>query len=154
MHYIFTMTQNSTIGALRLLQAADEFRAGLSGELASIHGLSVNEFLLMLHLERAPAQRLPRIELAKRMHVSASTVTRMVAPMEKIGLLARDVDDRDARLGFVVITKTGQSKLSEAMATFDKRAGYLFDDRWPDKEVILLSTMLRRAAPGAVGTLT
>ena len=148
------MTRDTTKGALRLLQAADEFRAGLAGEFSAVHGLSVNEFLMMLHLERAPAQRLPRVELAKRMHVSASTITRMAAPMEKIGLLTRDADDRDARLAFVVITETGREKLSEALATFAKRAGYLLDDRWTDEEVAQFSTMLRRAAPGAVGTLT
>ena len=88
------------------------------------------------------------------MHVSASTITRMAAPMEKIGLLARDADDRDARLVFVVITDAGREKLSDALATFAKRAGYLFDDRWPEEEVEAFSVMLRRVAPGTAGTLT
>ena len=148
------MTQNTSISALRLLQAADEFRAGLTGEFSAVHGISVNEFLLLLHLERAQSQRLPRVELAKRMHVSASTITRMAAPMEKIGLLTRDVDDRDARLVFVVITEAGRQKLSEALATFAKRAGYIFDDRWTEEEVEQFAAMLRRVAPAAVGTLT
>ena len=148
------MTSRITTTALRLLQAADEFRAGLAGEFSSVHGISVNEFLLMLHLERSPLMRLPRVDLAKRMHVSASTITRMAAPMEKIGLLSRDADDRDARLVFVVLTQTGQQKLAEALATFAKRAGYLFDDRWTNDEVEGLSIMLRRIAPGAAGTLT
>ena len=148
------MTSCRTTSALRLLQAADEFRAGLAGEFSAVHGISVNEFLLLLHLERTVSHRLPRVDLAKRMHVSASTITRMAAPMEKIGLLARDADDRDARLVFVVITDAGREKLSEALATFTKRAGYLFDDRWSDDEVEQFSVMLRRVAPGAAGTLT
>ena len=80
------MTDVNTTNALRLLQVADDFRAGLSGEFSAVHGISVNEFFLLLHLERAPANRLSRVEMAKRMHVSASTITRMAAPMEKIGL--------------------------------------------------------------------
>jgi len=148
------MTQNNTTSALRLLQAADEFRAGLAGEFSAVHGLSVNEFLLLLHLERAASHRLPRVELAKRMHVSASTITRMAAPMEKTGLLARQADERDARLAFVLITDTGRERLSEAMATFAKRADYLFDDRWDADEVAQFSAMLRRVAPGITGTLT
>lgn len=148
------MTDLNTISALRLLQAAEEFRAGLAGEFSAVHGISVNEFLLMLHLERSALHRLPRVELAKRMHVSASTITRMAAPMEKIGLLDRDVDERDARLVFVVITELGREKLTQASETFAKRAGYLFDDRWPKKEVDQFATMLRRVAPGATGTLT
>ncbi len=148
------MTDHNTTSALRLLQAADEFRAGLAGEFSGVHGISVNEFLLLLHLDRADLQRLPRVDLAKRMHVSASTITRMTAPMEKIGLVDRDVDARDARLVFVVITKAGKTKLSEALATFGKRAGYLFDDRFSEDELQQFATMLRRIAPGAMGTLT
>ncbi len=148
------MADLNTISALRLLQAAEEFRAGLAGEFSAVHGISVNEFLLMLHLERSALHRLPRVELAKRMHVSASTITRMAAPMEKIGLLDRDVDERDARLVFVVITKLGREKLAQASETFAKRAGYLFDDRWPQVDLDQFATMLRRVAPGAAGTLT
>lgn len=133
-----------TTNALRLLQVADEFRASLAGEFSSVHGISVNEFLLMLHLKQATAQRLSRVDLAKRMHVSASTITRMVAPMEKIGLVGRDVDARDARLVFVVATPAGQEKLSDALATFAKRAGYLFADRWEEDELGQLSQMLHR----------
>lgn len=141
------MTDLHTSNALRLLHVADAFRAGLSTEFSSVHGISVNEFLLMLHLHRATAHRLPRVDLAKRMFVSASTVTRMVAPMEKIGLVDRQVDDRDARLAFVVLTEAGQEKLSDALATFTKRAGYLFNDRWDVGEVDQFAAMLGRLMP-------
>lgn len=147
------MTDLHTTNALRLLQVADDFRAGLSGELSAVHGISVNEFLLLLHLERSAANRLPRVDLARRMHVSASTITRMAAPMEKVGLIDREVDERDARLVFVVATKAGRAKLSEALSTFTKRAGYLFDDRFDDEEMDLLASMLRRLLAGIGDTL-
>ena len=138
--------EDHPITALRLLQAADEFRAGLAGEFSAVHGISVNEFLLMLHLERTEAHRLARGELAKRMHVSASTITRMVAPMEKIGLVAREADERDARLGFVAITDAGRGKLAEALTTFTKRAGYLLDDRLTSEDAERFAAILRRLA--------
>lgn len=147
------MINVQTRNALRLLQVADSFRAGLSGEFSAVHGISVNEFMLMLHLERATANRLSRVDLAKRMHVSASTITRMAAPMEKIGLVDREVDARDARLVFVVATKAGKEKLSEALATFSKRAGYLFSDRWQEEEVDQLASMLSRLIAGKGDTL-
>lgn len=108
----------------------------------------MNEFLLLLHLERATLNRLSRVDLAKRMHVSASTITRMAAPMEKIGLVGREVDDRDARLVFVVATDTGREKLTQSLATFSKRAGYLFGDLWEDDEVEQFSRLLRRMIGG------
>ena len=147
------MTDQPTTNALRLLQAADDFRAGLAGEFAAVHGISVNEFMMMLHLERSAANRLSRVDLAKRMHVSASTITRMAAPMEKLGLVDREVDGRDARLVYVVATDAGRKKLSETLATFSKRAGYLFNDRWDDEEIVQFAAMLRRLIGGTGDTL-
>lgn len=147
------MTDKNTTNALRLLQAADDFRAGLSSEFSAVHGISVNEFLLLLHIKRSASNRLSRVELAKRMHVSASTITRMAAPMEKIGLVDREVDQRDARLVYVVATDAGKEKLTEALETFTKRADYLFSDRWEDEEVDQLALMLRRLIAGTGDTL-
>ncbi len=87
------------------------------------------------------------------MHVSASTITRMAAPMEKIGLIDREVDKRDARLVFVVATHAGRAKLSEALSTFSKRAGYLFGDRCEDEEMDQFASMLRRLMAGTGDTL-
>ncbi|WP_300036147.1 MarR family transcriptional regulator [uncultured Roseobacter sp.] len=147
------MTDQHTTNALRLLQVADDFRAGLASEFSSVHGISVNEFILLLHLERATANRLSRVDLAKRMHVSASTITRMAAPMEKIGLVGRETDERDARLVFVVATDAGREKLSDALATFSKRAGYLFKDRLEEAETDQFAFMLRRLMAGTGDTL-
>lgn len=142
------------VNALRLLQSADEFKARLSGEFASVHGLSVNEFFLLMHLDQASLNRLSRVELARRMHLSASTVTRMVAPMEKLGLLTREVDTRDARIAFVVLTEAGKTRLTEARDTFAKQAGYAFGDRWEEAELAQLSELLYRLVVGAAANLT
>lgn len=142
------------INALRLLQSADEIKARVSGEFSAVHGLSVNEFFLLMHLAQATLNRLSRAELARRMHLSASTVTRMAAPMEKTGLLAREVDTRDARLAFVVLTDAGRKRLGEARATFSKQAGYAFKDRWERAELDRLSELLYRLVVGTSANLT
>ena len=142
------------LNALRLLQAGDELKAKLSGEFSAIHGISVNEYFLLLHLDKAEKNRLARVELAKRMHVSASTVTRMSAPLEKIGLVGREVDERDARLSYVVLSAAGKTKLGEARQTFAKRAGYAFQDRWSDTELEQLSELLGRLVAGSVSKLS
>lgn len=107
-----------------------------------------------MHLEKAPLNRLSRVELAKRLHISASTATRMAAPMEKIGLVTRQADDRDARLAFVVLTKQGRKKVREAKETFAKQAGYAFQDRWNEKELEQLSILIHRLITDAPGDLT
>ncbi len=154
MRYTNLMKTLPAINALRLLQSADVLKARLSGEFSAVHGLSVNEFFLLMHLERASLNRLSRAELAKRMHVSASTVTRMAAPMEKLGLLDRQLDERDARLAFVVLTETGRSRLLEAKETFAKQAGYMFEDRWDEAELEQLSSLLYRLVSGSSANLT
>ena len=143
-----------TINALRMLQSADILRARLSGEFSSVHGISVNEYFMLLHLQKASKRRLTRVELAKRMHVSASTITRMAAPMEKIGLLDRLVDTRDARQAFVVLTDAGESKLEEANATFVKQSGYIFEDRWSNEDSVQFSQYLFRLVSRNPANLT
>ncbi|MEO0961021.1 MAG: MarR family transcriptional regulator [Pseudomonadota bacterium] len=148
------MEDSRVINALRLLQTADEIRARLAGEFSAVHGLSVNEFFLLMHLDNAPAKRLSRVELAKRMYVSASTVTRMVAPMEKLGMVDREADARDARLAFVVLSDAGRRKLGEARETFAKQAGYFFEDRWDEDDLTQLSQLLSRLVAGSASNLT
>ncbi|MEZ5824889.1 MAG: MarR family transcriptional regulator [Geminicoccaceae bacterium] len=148
------MTDLYTCNALRIIQSADLLKARLSGEFSAVHGLSVNEFFLLMHLERAPLSRLSRVELARRMHVSASTVTRMVAPMEKLGLLGRDADARDARSTLVVLTETGRTRLAEARETFARQAGYAFEDRWDKGELAQLADLLARLVAGTPSNLS
>ena len=147
------MTDIRLTNTLRLLQSAEEIRARISGEFSAVHGLSVNEFFLLLHLEQTPKHRLSRVELAKRMHINASTVTRMALPMEKLGLVTRQADARDARLAFVVITDTGLQKLAETRETLKKQAGYIFDERWDGAELDQLSSLLNRLQSTAIGML-
>lgn len=139
---------------LRLLQSADQIRARLSGDLSSVHGLSVNEVFLLMHLEKAPLHRMSRVELAKRMHVSASTVTRMAAPLEKSGIASRQTDSRDARLAFVVLTDAGLERVGQARVTFAKQAAYIFRDRWTNDDLEHLAGLLHRLTADAPGDLT
>ena len=148
------MSKVHVTNVLRLIQAADEIRARLAGEFSAVHGLSVSEFVLMLHLEKATRNRLSRVELARRMHISASTVTRMAQPLEKLGLLSRQTDDRDARLAYVVLTRSGRRKVEEAGETLSKQAQYVFQDRWENSDLQQLSALLHRLVADAPGNLT
>jgi len=139
---------------LRLLQSGDAIKARLAGEFSAVHGLSVNEMFLLMQLEQASLHRLSRVELARRLHMSASTVTRMATPMEKIGLVKRQADERDARLAFVALTEAGLTKVQEARATFAKQASYVFRDRWTSEDVAVLSDLLGRLVADAPGSLT
>ncbi len=148
------MSKHSLPAVLRLLHAAQLFESRLAGELSSVHGLSVKELFLLMQLEKAPRHRLARVELAKRLHTSASTVTRMAAPMEKLGLIARETDARDARLAFVVLTKTGAKRVQQAKQTLTRKSTDVFKDRWQEKEIDQLAQLLGRLTTGSAGDLS
>jgi DNA-binding MarR family transcriptional regulator len=102
---------------LRLARAQATLLRRLDNTLGNLHGISFSDFQLLYHLGRAPGARLRRIDLAERLGLTASGVTRTLLPLEKIGLVARQPDPRDARVGYASITDTGQALLVDAVAT-------------------------------------
>jgi DNA-binding MarR family transcriptional regulator len=136
-----------------LLRASALLEDRFAGELAGIHGLCLKEVLLLMHLERAPRVRLSRIDLAKRLHVSPSTVTRMTIPLEKVGVVDREADARDARLAYVVLTEPGRHLVVDARATLERMSGEVFRDRWSKQEIASLADLLGRIVAGQPGNL-
>ncbi|MDI1342688.1 MAG: MarR family transcriptional regulator [Pseudolabrys sp.] len=147
------MSKTPFTTVINLLRAQALIQERFSGELGSVHGLALNEALLLMHLEKAPLRRLTRVDLAKRLHASPSTVTRMAAPMEKIGLVARQADPRDARLAYVVLTEAGLTLVGDVRKTLERRSSELFRDRWSDAEVASLAKLLGRLTAGELGDL-
>ena len=147
------MSKTPFTTVINLLRAQALLQERFSGELGSVHGLALNEALLLMHLEKAPLRRLTRVDLAKRLHASPSTVTRMAAPMEKIGLVARQADPRDARLAYVVLTEAGLTLVGDVRKTLERRSAELFRDRWSDAEVASLAKLLGRLTAGELGDL-
>ena len=139
-----SMTQTSFLAVIRLLSAQALLEQKFSQELGSVHGLSLNDSLLMMHLEQAPLLRLSRVDLAKRLCVSPSTVTRMTLPLEKLGMLGREADARDARLAYVTLTDTGRKVIGAARQTLERKAKEVFKDRWSEDEVATLADLLGR----------
>ena len=73
----------------------------------------------MHHLDSTPHKAMPRIELADYIGMSASGITRLLAPMEKIKLIEKEANPRDARQSLVKLSKTGQQLLKEASVSFE-----------------------------------
>lgn len=110
--------------------------------------------MFLLQLDQAPANRLRRVDLADRLSVSQSTVTRLALPLEKLGFVRREADPRDARVGYVVLTKAGRQRVAEARVTFEQMAAGIFSDRWSDKEIATLASSLGRLTVALPGDVT
>jgi DNA-binding MarR family transcriptional regulator len=148
------MENNALDTVLALLRAQSHLQNRFATELGSVHGLSVNELLLLMHLEQAPEHRLRRVDLAARLDLSQSGVTRMLAPMEKLGWVERETDPRDARVGYVVLRKAGQRLAKDGVRTLTAQAEALFGDPWSEKDVASLGRLLGRLTSNHPGKLS
>ncbi len=77
--------------------------------------LGLTEFLILFHLDRNPEGKMRRIDLAESIGLTASGVTRLLAPMEKIGLVKKQADSTDLRVSYVAIAKGGKTALENAI---------------------------------------
>jgi len=94
----------------------------------SYHGISFTEFMIMHQLMQAPNHTLRRIELADQIAITASGVTRVLAPMEKNQLVEKQANPRDARVSLVKLTDTGKRVYSEALVSFEHSAESLVNN--------------------------
>jgi DNA-binding MarR family transcriptional regulator len=91
-----------------------KFQAELSRRLdARLNGISLNEFIILYHLGEADKQTMRRIDLAEKVGLTASGITRLLLPMEKIGLVKKEADQHDARVSHVMLAAGGRTKLEE-----------------------------------------
>ena len=101
--------------------------------------------MILYHLERAPGTRLRRIDLAERLGLTASGVTRSLLPLEKLGLVSRQPDPRDARVGYALLTEAGQQLLRYALASVQPIAQEA-TQALPAQQVQALSLLLGQLA--------
>jgi DNA-binding MarR family transcriptional regulator len=102
---------------LHLAKAHAALVRRFDGRLGTLHGVSFSDFILLLQLHRVPGAKLRRVDLAEKLGITASAVTRALIPLERIGLVTRQRDLHDARVGYAVLTRAGQRILQEAMGT-------------------------------------
>lgn len=82
---------------------------------ACLGGIGFSEFIILYHLDQASENKMRRIDLADKIGLTASGITRLLLPMEKIGLISKEANEHDARVSFVVLAPGGKTKLSEGL---------------------------------------
>ena len=130
---------------LRLARAQAMLVRRLDTTLGGHHGISFSDFMLLFYLHRAPGGRLRRVDLAERQGLTASGVTRTLLPLEKIGLIERQQDPRDARVGYAAITATGRELLANAIVIAQQTSAELLRN-CPPEQLAALSAVLGQIA--------
>lgn len=80
---------------------------------AGLNGISFNELIILYHLRYA--EKLRRTDLAAKVGLTQSAITRLLLPMEKIGLVKKENDENDARASYVSLAAGGRRKLEEGL---------------------------------------
>ena len=116
------MTTAEATGLLiQLTNLQAKFQKRLTASL-SAHGISLTEYLVLRELDAAPGKKLRRIDLAQAVGLTPSGVTRLLNPMEKIGLVSKEAGARDARVSLVAIAPAGETIFRESGITFAETA--------------------------------
>jgi DNA-binding MarR family transcriptional regulator len=116
----------------------------LDNSLGAIHGIGLAEYMVLLNLMKAPNHALRRIDIAEALARTASGITRMLMPMEKIGLVSKETNARDARVSLVKITPAGEDLFRNATVTLDAKSQSLLrniDSESADKMLALLQSI-------------
>ncbi len=99
------------------LHAHNQVTRRLDAELRAEHELPLNDYDVLLRLARAPDRRLRMTDLAERVMMSPSGLTRVVDRLAAAGLVRRDRFDGDARVMLARLTDKGSVVLRQAART-------------------------------------
>lgn len=97
-----------------LLSAHSRLMARLDAELQASQGMSVADYGVLVHLSEADSGRMRMSELADRLLLSPSGLTRRLDGLVQAGLVDRVRCPTDRRGAFAVLTACGRQRLGEA----------------------------------------
>jgi DNA-binding MarR family transcriptional regulator len=108
------------------------------------HQLPLEWFDVLVHLADLPGMRARQKELRDRMLLSESGVSRLLARMEKAGIITRRTAGDDRRGMDIAVTDSGRAALLAAIDSHLQLVAALFTDRLTTADRIALSKALPR----------
>jgi DNA-binding MarR family transcriptional regulator len=127
-----------------LLRAHATLLRALDAELQAGQGLSIGDYDVLITLAKSPDRRLRMRELADRVILSRSGITRRIDRLESDGLVRREPAPDDGRSVAAVLTDAGWERLREASATHVAGIEERFLARYSDEELQTIAALLER----------
>ena len=121
----------------------------MNAQLVADHGLTLNAYEALLLLAHAEEGRLRPVDLAERLILTASGVTRLLDGLEEVGLIERATCASDRRVSYAVLTDTGRQKLESASESHVAAVRALFEERFSAEEIEQLTSLLARLPEAA-----
>ncbi len=118
----------------------------LGRELQYEHGLTHNDYEILVQLSESPDRRMRMTDLAERCLLSKSRLSHQISRMEEAGLVARATCPSDRRGAFAVLTDEGMRRLEKAAPSHVEGVRDHFIDRLTSDELAALAAAFRRVA--------
>lgn len=127
-----------------LLQAHAEVTQALDAQMRAEHGLAVSAYEVLMFLGDAPDRRLRMSEIADRVLLSRSGLTRLVDRLVELGYVTRCAVEDDGRGLYAELTDAGAYKLEAARLTHREGVRTFFLDRLTATDQIVLGDIWTR----------
>ena len=131
---------------LGLLRGHAELTRAMNARLIAEHGLTVNDYDVLVQLADAPERALRRVDLADRVLLTPSGITRLLEGLERSGYVCKRRCETDARVTYAALTDAGLQKLRTASATHLADVERMFAEHFSEDELDTLGELLGRLA--------
>jgi len=132
-----------------LVETVLDLNTVLESELVAAHDITMAEYGTLVRLSEAEDRRLRMCDLATRLHLSASALTRRVEDLVRRGWVRREPDQSDRRVINAVLTDEGFAALAGAAPTHVEGVRRHFIDRLTRTQVRQMGSILRSLDPVA-----
>jgi DNA-binding MarR family transcriptional regulator len=137
--------QTSRLDAwVSFLKAHAAITRELSARLLRDHGLTLNDYEVLLHLSHAEGGMMRRVDLAESVLLTASGITRLLDGLERAGYVAKESCESDARVSYAKLTECGRAKLAAAGCDHLRDIDELFTSNYSGSELATLADLLSR----------
>jgi DNA-binding MarR family transcriptional regulator len=133
---------------VELLRGHSGLTRQLNAQLLQQHGLTINDFEVLVLLNGAEEQAMRRVDIAEAVVLSPSGVTRLLKGLESSGWVEKRACATDARVTYASLTESGQAKLDEASDSHIETIRGALAERYSAAELEKLRELLSRL-PGA-----
>lgn len=136
------LTEAQSLAWRSFLRAHAQISRVLESELVAAHDLPLASYDVLVQLSEAPGRGLRMTELAERVLLSRSGLTRLIDRLERDGLVARQACPSDLRGTHAVLTDRGLARLREAWPTHLAGVVAHVTSRLDDAETVELGRLL------------
>jgi DNA-binding MarR family transcriptional regulator len=133
---------------IAFLRAHSAITRELSAQLQREHGLTLNDYEVLLKLAQAEGRRMRRVDLAQSVLLTASGITRLLDGLERAGYVCKETCKSDARVSYAKLTDEGLAKLRVAGVTHLRGVHEQFLSSYSDEERATLAELLSRLPGG------